>query len=101
MKKGGYKVPSGYGSSYAKPYGATRTPVTAASFDLNANKAATEKKQYLELNKGDMVLHSAYGKGLVLTVMKLGNDALLEIAFDRVGTKKLMAKTASEYMKKL
>jgi DNA helicase-2/ATP-dependent DNA helicase PcrA len=48
-----------------------------------------------------MVLHSAYGKGLVLTVMKLGNDALLEIAFDKVGTKKLMAKTASEYMKKL
>ena len=101
VKKGGYKVPSGYGSGYANPYGTTRTPVTAASFDLNANKAATEKKQYLELNKGDMVLHTAYGKGLVLTVMKLGNDALLEIAFDRVGTKKLMAKTASEYMKKL
>ena len=28
-------------------------------------------------------------------------DALLEIAFDDIGTKKLMAKTASAHMKKL
>ena len=101
VKKGGYKVPEGYGAGTTGVYTATRTPVTVASFDLNANKTPNEKKQYLDLNKGDMVLHSAYGKGLVLTVMKLGNDALLEIAFDKVGTKKLMAKTASEYMKKL
>ena len=101
VKKGGYKTPEGYTAARSGFYGTNRAPVTAASFDLNANKAVTDKKQYLELNKGDMVLHSAYGKGLVLTVMKLGNDALLEIAFDKVGTKKLMAKTASEYMKKL
>ena len=56
---------------------------------------------YLELNKGDMVLHAAFGKGMVLSVMKMGGDALLEIAFDDIGTKKLMAKTASVHMKKL
>ena len=55
----------------------------------------------LELNKGDMVQHTAFGKGLVLSVLKMGGDALLEIAFDRVGTKKLMANTASAHMKKL
>ena len=48
-----------------------------------------------------MVQHTAFGKGMVLTVMKMGADALLEIAFDNVGTKKLMAKTASAHMKKL
>ena len=48
-----------------------------------------------------MVLHAAFGKGLVLSVMKMGGDALLEIAFDDIGTKKLMAKTASAHMKKL
>jgi len=101
VKKGGYNVPSGHNVGYGFNFTNTRSTVTTASFDLNANKVTSEKKQYLELNNGDMVLHSAYGKGLVLTVMKLGNDALLEIAFDRVGTKKLMAKTASEYMKKL
>ena len=65
---------------------------------------ASQPKQpatYLELNKGDMVLHAAFGKGMVLSVMKMGGDALLEIAFDDIGTKKLMAKTASVHMKKL
>jgi len=56
---------------------------------------------YLELNKGDMVMHAAFGRGMVLSVMKMGGDALLEIAFDDIGTKKLMAKTASAHMKKL
>ena len=61
----------------------------------------TEETPMLELNKGDMVQHTAFGKGLVLSVMKMANDALLEIAFDEIGTKKLMAKTASAHMKKL
>ena len=55
----------------------------------------------LDLNKGDMVKHAAFGRGMVLSVMKMGGDALLEIAFDDIGTKKLMAKTASVHMKKL
>ena len=61
----------------------------------------SQKASYLELNKGDMVLHAAFGRGMVLSVMKMGGDALLEIAFDDIGTKKLMAKTASVHMKKL
>ena len=55
----------------------------------------------LDLNKGDQVMHTAFGRGMVLTVTKIGVDALLEIAFDQVGTKKLMLKTASQHMKKL
>ena len=55
----------------------------------------------LELNKGDMVSHAAFGRGLVISVVKMGGDALLEIAFDDIGTKRLMAKTASVHMKKL
>lgn len=55
----------------------------------------------LDLNKGDMVHHTAFGKGMVLSVMKMGGDALLEIAFDEIGTKKLMANTASAHMKRL
>jgi DNA helicase-2/ATP-dependent DNA helicase PcrA len=55
----------------------------------------------LELNKGDIVEHKAFGRGMVLSVLKMGGDALLEIAFDQIGTKKLMAKTASVHMKKV
>ena len=57
----------------------------------SAYSAAPGKSTYLELNKGDMVQHTAFGKGMVLSVMKMGGDALLEIAFDQIGTKKLMA----------
>ena len=61
----------------------------------------TAPASYLEVNKGDMVIHAAFGRGLVLSVMKMSGDALLEIAFDDIGTKKLMAKAASAHMKKL
>lgn len=48
-----------------------------------------------------MVQHKAFGRGMILTVLTMGNDALLEIAFDGVGTKRLMANTAAQHMKKL
>ena len=40
-------------------------------------------------------------RGMVLSVLPMGNDALLEIAFDEIGTKKLMANAASQHMSKL
>ena len=50
--------------------------------------------------KGDMVVHRAFGRGMVLSVLPMGNDALLEIAFDEIGTKRLMANTAGAHMTK-
>ena len=82
----------GYSQSVRKPL-----PKRTESPMVSAAKSST----YLELNKGDMVQHAAFGRGMVLSVMKMGGDALLEIAFDDIGTKKLMAKTASVHMKKL
>jgi DNA helicase-2/ATP-dependent DNA helicase PcrA len=55
----------------------------------------------IDFNKGDMVQHTAFGRGMILSVIKMGNDALLEIAFDRIGTKKLMAKSASAHLKRI
>lgn len=55
----------------------------------------------LKLNQGDMVEHSAFGKGMVMSVRPMGGDALIEVAFDGVGTKKLMLKSAGSHMKKL
>lgn len=45
-------------------------------------------------NAGDTVMHKTFGKGLILSVNKMGNDFLLEISFEKVGTKKLMANFA-------
>ncbi len=93
----------GVGSGYGRP---TNTfALTAREHIKRSEKSnltsTAQKNTYLELNKGDMVEHAAFGRGMVLTVMKMGGDALLEIAFDQIGTKKLMAKTASAHMKKL
>ena len=43
---------------------------------------------------GDGVVHKTFGAGVVLSASAMGNDTLLEIAFDRAGTKKLMANFA-------
>ena len=92
--EGGYSSYNSY-PSYSVP---TRKPQTKR---VESAMVAGTKAAYLELNQGDMVMHAAFGKGLVLSVLKMGGDALLEIAFDDIGTKKLMAKTASAHMKKL
>ncbi len=40
---------------------------------------------------GDRVKHYMFGEGTVLSVREMGADVLYEIAFDKAGTKKLMA----------
>lgn len=103
VKKGGYHTSRNTeGYAPAQP----RYDYAAAINRIAPTKTAQytpagAKGVYLELNKGDMVQHTAFGKGMVLSVIKMGGDALLEIAFDQIGTKKLMAKTASAHMKKL
>ena len=54
-----------------------------------------------DFHKGDMVQHKAFGKGMILSIQKMGGDALVEIAFDNVGTKRLMMKSAAAHMTKL
>ena len=43
---------------------------------------------------GDTVSHKTFGQGLVLSATPMANDTLLEIAFEKVGTKKLFANFA-------
>lgn len=40
---------------------------------------------------GDRVKHVTFGEGTILSFRQMGGDTLYEIAFDKVGTKKLMA----------
>ena len=54
----------------------------------------------LKLSAGDQINHKAFGNGMVVSVTPMGGDALVEVAFDAVGTKKLMLKTASAHITK-
>ena len=55
----------------------------------------------LQLEKGDAIRHRTFGQGMVLSVRPMGNDALVEVAFDGVGTKKLMLRAAGVHITKL
>ena len=58
-------------------------------------KPAPKPAQPVEnVTVGDSVSHGTFGTGVVLSAKPMGNDVLLEIAFDKAGTKKLMAKFA-------
>ena len=46
----------------------------------------------MNFSAGERVRHNIFGEGTVITVLPLSGDALLEVAFDKVGTKKIMAK---------
>lgn len=98
VKRGGYVSREGYyprsSFSYTSP---DRVKTTANVFAFSKPASVPT----LELSKGNMVHHTAFGRGMVLSVVKMGSDALLEIAFDQIGTKKLMLKSASAHMKKL
>ena len=43
---------------------------------------------------GDAVRHKAFGDGVIVSVTPVGNDNLLEVAFTKAGTKKIMANYA-------
>jgi DNA helicase-2/ATP-dependent DNA helicase PcrA len=51
-------------------------------------------------NKGDVIEHNAFGRGIIISVKPAGGDALLEIAFDEAGTKRLMLNSAQRYISK-
>lgn len=80
-----FKTAISTGQAYTKPKNAY-----SASF----SKSAASKEQSFEYKAGDKVNHKKFGNGMILRTQSMGNDMLLEIAFDTVGTKKLMAKVA-------
>lgn len=61
----------------------------AVSRSINRAAAAKETQQY---SVGMRVQHKVFGEGIILNITPMASDHLMEIAFDSVGTKKLMAK---------
>ena len=98
VKRGGYRpqVQESRRESYEKHISKSHAYLSSAIRAQAASGAPAP-----EFNKGDMGMPAAFGKGMVLSVIKMGGDALLEVAFDDIGTKKLMAKAAGAHMKKL
>ena len=100
----GYGSYGGYGQRSAASVVTRREPAepkagalrSAAGASKAAPKAAAPRMQ---IQAGETVEHDAFGRGLVLSVRAMGGDALVEVAFDSVGTKKLMLKMAAQHLK--
>ena len=92
---------SGGVHSYRAPAQAPQRPLASVQQASSTRKNAAPAAPLLQLQQGDMVEHTAFGKGMVLSVRPMGGDALTEVAFDTVGKKKLMLKSAGAHMRKL
>ena len=94
-------IPKGYGFS-DKPRGFEDVPRHAPQKTIRPIiTPATQKAAPPAFQKGDMVSHRAFGTGMIVSMTPMGGDHLVEIAFDKVGTKRLMLNVASKLMEKL
>lgn len=78
---GGYGKSNGFAAAVSKPK-------SENSFIKPKIDGNNERVNY---SPGQTVEHKTFGKGMIISAKPMGNDTLLEIAFDTVGTKKLMA----------
>ncbi len=53
--------------------------------------ASAPKKSTDTFMIGEEVIHRVFGRGMIVSLRPMGNDTLMEIAFEKVGTKKIMA----------
>lgn len=83
--------------SYRAPVKNSKIPQSTASstnahkFGQAGNTAVKSDNKYIV---GDAVVHKTFGTGTILSLQPMGNDILMEIAFDKAGTKKMMANFA-------
>ena len=78
-------------SSHNKIGSYTQSSNSAHKFGQAGNAA---QKNNIDFKVGDTVCHKSFGTGTVLTITPMGGDMLLEVAFDKAGTKKMMANYA-------
>ena len=97
---GGYGRGRGFEDAVSDGYGYGRRPEKPKKKPISKPKTPAAKYTPL-FAAGDKVEHKAFGTGVVTKVQPTGNDALLEVEFDAVGTKRLMMKSAANYMTKL
>lgn len=78
----------------AKPFGEAPKTKSVAEAGGFVPKPRVKPAPAGTYRVGDTVLHKAFGTGLIVSAMPMANDTLLEVAFDKVGTKKLFANFA-------
>ena len=76
----------------AKREGGLTTPVPKATALVGT--APKAEAAVIDYGVGSRVRHKTFGEGMVVSIRPMGKDSLVEVAFDKVGTKKIMANFA-------
>ena len=76
------------------PYQPQTKQVPAAFSVEPAGRPAKAAPAAIDFKVGDTVSHRVFGNGMVVSMTPMANDVLVEVAFDKVGTKKIMANFA-------
>lgn len=100
-KRQTYSVGAGAGaqSKAAPSFGRASVDSIMNAYNLKRASAVnrpqnTSLAAACDIKKGDRVKHKKFGEGLVLSVTDRSDDTALEISFDNVGTRTLMASFA-------
>jgi DNA helicase-2/ATP-dependent DNA helicase PcrA len=81
-------IQNSYNSYNTRPAAAFNDEKLTVGKPLFKQQAASSSKTTFK--EGDIVSHATFGKGEILSAKPMGSDMLYEVAFDKVGTKKLM-----------
>ncbi len=87
------EIPDECSQYLVKPPKPIGKPVTQPNKPINrgfglSNSAPKSTENFMV---GEQVVHRVFGKGMIVSLKPMGNDVLMEIAFEKVGTKKIMA----------
>lgn len=72
----------------------TLDSVISAYGITTASAVTAEAPVSFDFKKGDRVFHKKFGEGMICDINPTGADAEIEISFDRVGTRRLLASFA-------
>lgn len=88
-----FEMPSGFSQGLGSKvtigsFAQQKKPPCSVSVGAKSTTGGQTAQTY---NVGDAVLHKVFGKGMITKAEKMGNDTMLEVAFETKGTKTLMA----------
>ena len=76
-------------------YGYKPQPKRSSGFTVETvGRTAKAEPAAIDFKVGDTVSHRVFGNGMVVSMTPMANDMLVEVIFEKVGTKKIMANFA-------
>ena len=92
---------AGFSSYAGRQLGTSSPRHSEPAKAVPAIKKPEPPKALSQFGVGDAVEHKAFGHGVIALLKPMPGDALIEVDFDKVGRKKLMLKSAAQFMKKV